>query len=99
MHRKLRFVLVSLAIVALLAAGCGDDCGSTEAAASDGPSFAAATLDGTELASADLDGPTVLWFWAPWCTICRSIGQGVADAAEQLGDDVRISARVRRERS
>jgi thiol-disulfide isomerase/thioredoxin len=89
-HRKLRLVFVPLVVGALLVAGCGDDSGSTEAAAADGPTFEAATLDGGELASAELDGPTVLWFWAPWCTICRAEGPGVADAAEQLGDDVQV---------
>lgn len=91
MTRSRRVLVVLVAVISLVAAACGDDGGSAEvAAADDGPTFDAATLDGGELATADLDGPTVLWFWAPWCTICRAEGPGVADAADQLGDDVRV---------
>jgi len=95
-QRHLRAVLVVPVLVcALLLPGCGDDSGSGDASGSGdeaaaGPTFEAATLEGGELASADFDGPTVLWFWAPWCTICRAEGPGVADAAERLGDDVEV---------
>uniref|UniRef100_UPI002795B64A redoxin domain-containing protein n=1 Tax=Nocardiopsis sp. CC223A TaxID=3044051 RepID=UPI002795B64A len=48
------------------------------------PSFDASTLDGEGLASTALAGePVVLWFWAPWCTICRGEADGVAEAAER----------------
>jgi thiol-disulfide isomerase/thioredoxin len=30
----------------------------------------------------------VLWFWAPWCTICRAEGPGVAKIAEELDGEV-----------
>lgn len=30
----------------------------------------------------------VLWFWAPWCTICRGEAPSVARAAAELGNDV-----------
>ena len=33
--------------------------------------FRATTVDGTAFAGAELAGKkTVLWFWAPWCTVC-----------------------------
>ena len=36
-------------------------------------SFSATTLSGATFNGAVLAGkPTVLWFWAPWCTICRA---------------------------
>jgi thiol-disulfide isomerase/thioredoxin len=72
-------------------AACGDDGDTSESAASaSAPDFSAETLDGGELASADLDGPTVLWFWAPWCTICRAEAPNVVDGAATLGDDVTV---------
>lgn len=34
--------------------------------------FTATTVDGKHFVGASLAGkPSVLWFWAPWCTICR----------------------------
>jgi thiol-disulfide isomerase/thioredoxin len=32
--------------------------------------------------------PVVLWFWAPWCTICRVEGPDVAAVAAELQGDV-----------
>ncbi len=52
-------------------------------------SFTAATLAGTELDVSTLAGePVVLWFWAPWCTICRVEGPDVAAVAAELQGDV-----------
>ncbi len=65
------------------------DATSPEAMA-DGPlSFTAATVSGGELDVATLAGsPVVLWFWAPWCTICRSEAPDVSEVVAELGDDV-----------
>jgi thiol-disulfide isomerase/thioredoxin len=36
-------------------------------------SFSATTVTGAKFNGVDLAGkPTVMWFWAPWCTICRA---------------------------
>ena len=49
------------------------------------------TVDGTAFAGAELAGKkTVLWFWAPWCTVCARAAAGVKDAATALGPDVRV---------
>ena len=53
--------------------------------------FRATTVDGTAFAGAELAGKkTVLWFWAPWCTVCARAAGGVKDAATALGPDVRV---------
>jgi thiol-disulfide isomerase/thioredoxin len=47
-------------------------------------SFTAAKVGGGELDSASLLGTdAVLWFWAPWCTTCRSEAPDVAAVAAQ----------------
>lgn len=91
-HRSLAAVL---AVVALLLVACGGSASTTEASGSgggsDGPSFAASTLDGGELASASLDGkPSVLWFWAPWCTICRAEAPDINAAAATFDGEVEL---------
>lgn len=49
--------------------------------------FRATTLEGSPFDAASLTGtPVVLWFWAPWCTICRAEAPDVAAvAAEYTG--------------
>lgn len=51
----------------------------------------AVTLDGSPLDTAALAGrPTVLWFWAPWCTVCRAEAPDVSEVAAELGDQVNL---------
>jgi thiol-disulfide isomerase/thioredoxin len=45
-----------------------------------------AAFDGTSLAGTD----AVIWFWAPWCTICRAEAPEVAEIAERYADQVRF---------
>jgi len=54
--------------------------------------FAAATpLDGVSFdASTVADSDAVLWFWAPWCTICRAEAPEVAEIAERYADRVQV---------
>lgn len=54
-------------------------------------SFTASTLTGTKLDVSTLAGsPVVLWFWAPWCTICRAEAPDVAKVAADLDGRVRF---------
>ncbi len=50
--------------------------------------FEATTLDGAVFDGSSLVGkPTVLWFWAPWCTTCiGQIPQVEAVAAQYVGE-------------
>ncbi len=49
------------------------------------------TLDGGSFDSSRLAGrPVVLWFWAPWCTICRAEGPDVAAVAAEYAGQVEV---------
>ena len=51
--------------------------------------FTAETVTGAQFDGASLSGkPAVLWFWAPWCPVCRRGAEGVNAAAVELGDSV-----------
>jgi thiol-disulfide isomerase/thioredoxin len=90
----------AVAAAVLLAGAC--TAGSTEgppaassetsaasSAAGEPLAFAAPTLAGPELDVSTLSGePVVLWFWAPWCTICRVEAPDVAEVAAELEGNV-----------
>jgi thiol-disulfide isomerase/thioredoxin len=49
------------------------------------------TLDGGSFDSSRLAGrPVVLWFWAPWCTICRAEAPDVAEVAAEYAGRVEV---------
>ena len=51
--------------------------------------FTGTTLQGAAFSGASLAGkPVVLWFWAPWCTICRGEGPDVAKVAAEFAGRV-----------
>jgi thiol-disulfide isomerase/thioredoxin len=86
-----RSVTVLALLMAFLATACGaTGSASTETDGSPGSvsqvvAGHGGTLDGTSFDSASLDGtPVVLWFWAPWCTICRVEAPEVAGVAAEL---------------
>jgi thiol-disulfide isomerase/thioredoxin len=65
------------------AAGPGDDEPAAEAPES--LSFTGTTVGGEAFDAAELAGePVVLWFWAPWCPICRGAAPDVLAAAEKV---------------
>lgn len=57
-----------------------------EAFAASTPLDSAVTFDGASLAGGD----AVVWFWAPWCTICRAEAPEVAEIAERYGADIQL---------
>ncbi|MBW1603488.1 redoxin domain-containing protein [Streptomyces sp. JJ66] len=51
--------------------------------------FTATTLQGAQFRGSSLAGQdAVLWFWAPWCTVCAGEAGHVREAAAEYGDDV-----------
>lgn len=62
------------------------------AAPSTAPAVTPAALDftGTTVAGADFQGadlagqPVIMWFWAPWCTICRAEAPDVSEVAKEF---------------
>lgn len=51
--------------------------------------FEARTVDGAVFEGASVAGrPVVLWFWAPWCAVCRRQAPEVSDLVEEYGETV-----------
>ena len=94
-----RLPVFFVALAALLAA-CGgggtttspEDSSASGSGSSAAPAaFTAELLGGGELASASLAGnDAVLWFWAPWCTVCRAEADDVVAAATALDGTVEV---------
>lgn len=92
---RMRLMVLLLAVTGLLAmAGCGGgDAPATAAAGGQSASvaFTGKTIDGAAFDSATLEGkPTVLWFWAPWCTTCRGQAPDVRSLAERYAGKVNV---------
>jgi len=96
---RLRLPVLVVALAALLVA-CGSggattssgDAAAPGSGSSDAPAqFTADLLGGEELTSASFAGKdTVLWFWAPWCTVCRGEADDVVAAASALDGKVEV---------
>lgn len=92
-----RLVTIVLLLGGLLLTGCSAgataDAGtlSDDGASSASLDFNATTIAGDPFAGESLaDKPTVLWFWAPWCSACRSQAPGVSEIAATYGDRVNV---------
>lgn len=90
-----RSFLVVLAACLLTVSGCSSasspDASEASAAPAANLAFGGPTLDGDTLDAATLAGtPVVLWFWAPWCTVCRVEAPDVAKVAAEYDGRVRF---------
>lgn len=84
------FTAIAASILLIGLAGCSSDSGSATQT-SEIPTFSSPTLDGAEFTSAELaDTPTVLWFWAPWCSVCFAEAPEISAAAAELSGEVDI---------
>jgi thiol-disulfide isomerase/thioredoxin len=55
------------------------------------PVFSSTTLDGQSVTQANFEGkPTIMWFWAPWCSVCRVEAPTLAKVADQLDSTVDV---------
>ncbi len=68
------------------ASTAGADVAATAALTLDGRTLDGAPFDSSHLAG----GPAVLWFWAPWCTICRVEAPEVAEVAGEYAGRVAV---------
>ncbi len=82
-------VVCALLILTACSGGGTSGRGSQDTSSGGAASFTGTTLEGASFDSSALDGqPAVLWFWAPWCTVCRAEAPDVAAVAEEFSADV-----------
>ena len=55
------------------------------------PAFSSTTLEGQAVTQADYEGkPTIMWFWAPWCSVCRGEAPTLSKVASELDGSVDV---------
>lgn len=55
------------------------------------PVFSSTTLEGQVVTQADYEGkPTIMWFWAPWCSVCRGEAPTLSKVASELDGSVDV---------
>ena len=82
----MRRLLVLLAVLALIVAGCG----GSDVDASGIPELAPTTPDATQSLLDASEAPVVLNVWASWCIPCRSEAPLLDRAAAEFADRVRF---------
>lgn len=89
--RMLRTVVAGIAL-ALPAAGAAQESGI--AVGSDAPGAAVETLDGkpVDLAEYVKKGPTLLQFWATWCSNCKALEPKISAAVAKHGNRMKFVA-------
>lgn len=100
--RRIR-LLAPIIVLTLVAAACGDGDDSASSGTTAGTAGGAATataapatftaerIGGGDFDSAELEGrSTVLWFWAPWCTTCRSEAPEIVETAAEFDGTVEV---------
>jgi len=103
---KLVVCVASVAAGVLLLAGCSSgtedtitsatasevaESESSVAVATPLPVFSSTTLEGQSVTQADYQGkPTIMWFWAPWCSVCRAEAPTLANVANELDGSVDV---------
>lgn len=101
-HTPLVAAATAAALLLAACGGSSGNDNAADNAAGSGPSTAevasevatarlagAATVDGSAFDAAALPGkPTVLWFWAPWCLVCRGEAPEIVDTVNRYGADV-----------
>ncbi len=84
-------MVVALTLAACAPAATGGAARDQALAGTGALSFSGPTLDGGDLDASTLAGePVVLWFWAPWCSICRAEAPGIARVADELDGRVTV---------
>ncbi len=84
------FTALAASVLLIGLAACSSDSGSASST-SEIPTFSSPTLGGAEFSSAELaDKPTVLWFWAPWCSVCFAEAPEISAAAAELSGEAEI---------
>ena len=93
-----RVLLIAVAAVATIATACGgggddaaDGADPVDASPAEQATFTAPTIGGDEFDAVSIQGQdTVLWFWAPWCTVCRAEAPDVVEAAAAFDGSVEV---------
>lgn len=103
---KLVVCVASIAAGVLLLAGCSSgtedtitsatasevaESESSVAVATPLPVFSSTTLEGQSVTQADYEGkPTIMWFWAPWCSVCRVEAPTLSKVSSELDGSVDV---------
>jgi thiol-disulfide isomerase/thioredoxin len=68
-----------------------DTSGDSAAVVTPLPVFSSTTLEGQAVTQADYEGkPTIMWFWAPWCSVCRGEAPTLSKVASELDGSVDV---------